>query len=110
MAVAATRPGGTQAHYNAVAATVGLKPQKVKEVVATMMEVAAIELKRVGSFKIARALNMTLTNKPPRERKLVRFGGRLFVCKAKRSRNVVKMKILEKMGKVMKQTCGSSSD
>ena len=100
--------------YKAVAKTVGLKTKKVKEVVEAMMEVAAIELKLVGSFKIANALSMKLMNKPPRKRKLVRIAfaqcERLFVCKAKHSRNVVKMRILKKFRLEMQKTCGDSSD
>ena len=61
-----------------------------------MMEVAAIELKLVGSFKIARALSMKLTKKPARERKLVRFQGVFFIAKAKPERNVATFRVTKK--------------
>ena len=105
------RPGGTQAHYAAIAATVGLKPKKVKEVVEAMMEVAAIELKLVGSFKIANALSMKLTKKPAvTYRKLVSFKGAFFVMKVKPERQEVKMRILKKFRLEMQKTCGDSTD
>ena len=101
------RPGGTQAHYRAVAATLKLKPKKVKEVVEAMFAVAAIELKLVGSFKIARALSMKLTKKPAREyKKLVRFRGACFVCYARPEHNVVKIRSLKWMTKMMERYPG----
>ena len=106
------RPGGNQSHYKAVGETVGLKPKKVKEVVEAMMAVAAIELRVVGTFKIAGAVSMKLKKKPARPKKLVRLTklGRLFVCKSRRAHNIVAMKITKKFRKEMEKTCGDSSD
>ena len=101
------RPGGNQSHYKAVGETVGLKPQKVKEVGEAMMAVAAIELRVVGTFKIAGAVSMKL-KKPARPKKLVRLTklGRLFVCKSRRAHNIVAMKITKKYRKEIEKTCG----
>ena len=97
--------------YATVAKTVGLKTKKVKEVVEAMMEVAAIELKLVGSFKIANALSMKLTKKPAvTHRKLVKFKGALFIMKVKPERHDVKMRILKKFRLEMQKTCGDSTD
>ena len=99
--------------YSTVAKTVGLKTKKVKEIVEAMMAVAAIELKLAGTFNIAGALNMKLKKKPACARKLVRLQGiRLFVCRAKPSRNVVRMAVTKKFKKEMEtqdayeQYCG----
>merc|ERR1719335_1196499 len=55
----------TQA-YGSVAETTGLKQKDVKAVVEGIMDVAAAELKKNGSFKLAGALNMKLKKKPAR--------------------------------------------
>merc|ERR1712232_407403 len=52
------------AAYSSVAETTGLKAKEVKAVVEGLVEVAAAELKKNGSFKIAGALNLKLKNKP----------------------------------------------
>merc|ERR1712166_300855 len=49
--------------YNAVAEKVGLKAKDVKGVFEAMMGVAADQLKKNGSFKIAGALNLKLKKK-----------------------------------------------
>merc|ERR1719324_1905557 len=53
----------TQA-YGSVAETTGLKAKDVKAVVDGILSVAAAELKKTGSFKLAGALNMKLKKKP----------------------------------------------
>merc|ERR1719160_736627 len=53
----------TQA-YSSVAETTGLKAKDVKAVVEGIVGVAAAELKKTGSFKLAGALNMKLKKKP----------------------------------------------
>merc|ERR1712025_1149146 len=50
--------------YQSVAETTGLKTKDVKSVVDTMMGVAAEQVKKSGSFKLAGMLNMKLKNKP----------------------------------------------
>ena len=48
------------AAYSSVAETTGLKAKEVKAVVEGLVEVAAGELKKSGSFKLAGALNLKL--------------------------------------------------
>merc|ERR1712098_961597 len=55
----------TQA-YGSVAETTGLKTKDVKAVIEGMVSVAADQLKKNGSFKLAGALNMKLKKKPAR--------------------------------------------
>merc|ERR1711904_424599 len=52
------------ASYSSVAETTGLKSKEVKAVVEGLIEVAAGELKKNGSFKLAGALNLKLKKKP----------------------------------------------
>merc|ERR1711982_294949 len=52
------------AAYGSVAETTGLKAKEVKAVVEGLVEVAAGELKKNGSFKLAGALNLKLKKKP----------------------------------------------
>jgi len=52
------------AAYGSVAETTGLKAKDVKAVVEGIVAVAAEQLKKSGSFKLAGALNMKLKKKP----------------------------------------------
>merc|ERR1711972_931939 len=52
------------AAYSAVAETTGLKAKDVKGVMEGIVAVAAEELKKSGSFKLAGALNLKLKKKP----------------------------------------------
>merc|ERR1719230_2554109 len=52
------------AAYGSVAETTGLKTKEVKAVMEGLMTLAAEELKKNGSFKLAGALNMKLKKKP----------------------------------------------
>merc|ERR1712187_387110 len=52
------------AAYKSVAESTGLKTKDVKGALEAMMSVAATQLKKVGSFKIAGALNLKLKQKP----------------------------------------------
>merc|ERR1711870_109581 len=52
------------AAYASVAETTGLKTRAVKEVMEALVGVAADQLKKAGSFKIAGALNLKLKQKP----------------------------------------------
>merc|ERR1712098_179400 len=53
--------------YSSVAETTGLKTKDVKAVLEGIIEVAAQELKKNGSFKLAGALNLKLKKKPARK-------------------------------------------
>merc|ERR1712125_234781 len=55
----------TQA-YGSVAETCGLKQKDVKAVIEGIVNVAAEQLKKNGSFNLAGALNMKLKKKPAR--------------------------------------------
>merc|ERR1711907_512725 len=55
----------TQA-YGSIAETTGLKSKDVKAVVEGIVTVAADQLKKNGSFKLAGALNLKLKKKPAR--------------------------------------------
>merc|ERR1711977_785851 len=55
----------TQA-YGSVAETCGLKSKDVKAVIEGIVTVAADQLKKNGSFKLAGALNLKLKKKPAR--------------------------------------------
>merc|ERR1711959_304408 len=57
------------AAYSSVAETTGLKSKDVKAVVDGIIEVAAEQLKKNGSFKLAGALNLKLKKKPARAAK-----------------------------------------
>ena len=52
------------AAYKSVAESTGLKQKEVKDTMEALMSVAAGQLKKVGSFKIAGALNLKLKQKP----------------------------------------------
>merc|ERR1712107_659872 len=54
------------AGYGSVAETTGLKSKDVKAVVEGTVTVAADQLKKNGSFKLAGALNLKLKKKPAR--------------------------------------------
>merc|ERR1711877_54432 len=54
------------AAYKSVAESTGLKTKDVKGALEAMMGIAATQLKKVGSFKIAGALNLKLKQKAAR--------------------------------------------
>merc|ERR1712070_1322637 len=67
MKKAAMKAGGVMTQtgvFQSVAETTGLKTKDVKGVVDAMMNVAAEQVKKSGSFKLAGMLNMKLKNKP----------------------------------------------
>merc|ERR1712093_303943 len=51
---------------NALAASTELKPKQVRAVVTGLLDLAASELKKNGSFKLAGCLNMKVKKKPAR--------------------------------------------
>merc|ERR1712178_107797 len=68
-AMAAMRSGSSSvmtatAAYKSAGESAGLKVKQVKECVEAYMAVAASQLKAVGSFKLAGAINMRLKKKP----------------------------------------------
>merc|ERR1739845_308987 len=85
--------------YQSVAETTGLKTKDVKGTVAAIMDVAAEELKKAGSFKIAGMLNMKLKKKAARPaRKGVNpFTKEPCVFKAKPASKTVKVYAMKKL-------------
>jgi len=80
------------AAYGAVAETTGLKRQDVKSAVEGIMGVAAEELKKNGSFKLAGMLNLKLRKKPatPARKGVNPFTKEPCVFKAKPASKTVK--------------------
>merc|ERR1711907_626013 len=90
------------AAYSSVAETTGLKSKDVKAVMEGIVQIAAEQLKKNGSFKLAGALNLKLKKKPARPaRKGVNpFTKEPCVFKAKPASKTVKafpMKKLKEM-------------
>merc|ERR1712151_204238 len=80
------------AAYKSVAESTGLKAKDVKGAMEALMGVAATELKKNGSFKIARALNLKLKQKPatPARKGVNPFTKEPCVFKAKPASKTVK--------------------
>merc|ERR1711953_1434438 len=78
--------------YASVAETAGLKPKDVKGAVEGLLAVAAVELKKQGSFKIGGALNLKLKSKPatPARKGVNPFTKEPCVFKAKPASKTVK--------------------
>merc|ERR1711924_334711 len=80
------------AAYKSVAETTGFKTSEVKQTVEAMMGVAATQLKKSGSFKIAGMLNLKLKSKPatPARKGVNPFTKEPCVFKAKPASKTVK--------------------
>merc|ERR1712217_753404 len=80
------------AAYGAVAETTGLKVKDVKGVVEGIVAVAAEQLKKSGSFKLAGALNLKLKKKPatPARKSVNPFTKEPCVFKAKPASKTVR--------------------
>merc|ERR1739849_40826 len=92
-------PGHTAtAAYGAVAETTGLKVKDVKGVVEGIVAVAAEQLKKNGSFKLAGALNMKLKKKPatPARKGVNPFTKEPCVFKAKPASKTVRVLPMKK--------------
>merc|ERR1719359_2809609 len=78
--------------YNSVAEKTGLKTKEVKSVMEGLVEIAAQELKKNGSFKLAGALKLKLKKKPARPAKkgINPFTKKPCVFKAKPASKTVK--------------------
>merc|ERR1712187_972095 len=87
------------AAYQSVAETTGLKQKAVKGVVEAMVGVAADQLKKTGSFKIAGALNLKLKQNPatPARRGVNPFTKEPCVFKAKPASKTVKALPMKKL-------------
>merc|ERR1719359_532971 len=87
------------AAYSSVAETTGLKAKEVKMVVEGLVEVAAGELKKNGSFKLAGCLNLKLKKKPatPARKGVNPFTKEPCVFKAKPASKTVRALAMKKM-------------
>merc|ERR1711918_333068 len=87
------------ATYSAVAETTGLKAKDVKGVVEGIVAVAAGELKKNGSFKLAGALNLKLKKKPatPARKGVNPFTKEPCVFKAKPASKTVRALPMKKL-------------
>merc|ERR1719386_92674 len=85
--------------YQSVAESTGLKSKDVRGVVDALMGVAAEQVKKSGSFKLAGMLNMKLKNKPARKaRKGINpFTKEPCVFKAKPASKTVRCLALKKL-------------
>merc|ERR1711866_31586 len=87
------------AAYQSVAETWGLKAKDVKGTMEALMGVAADQLKKVGSFKIAGALNLKLKSKPatPARKGVNPFTKEPCVFKAKPASKTVRALPMKKL-------------
>ena len=87
------------AAYSAVAETTGLKAKDVKGIMEGIVAVAAGELKKNGSFKLAGALNLKLKKKPatPARKGVNPFTKEPCVFKAKPASKTVRALPMKKL-------------
>merc|ERR1712217_150324 len=87
------------AAYSAVAETTGLKAKDVKGIMEGIVAVAADQLKKSGSFKIAGALNLKLKKKPaaPARKGVNPFTKEPCVFKAKPASKTVRALPMKKL-------------
>merc|ERR1712125_85938 len=87
------------AAYKSVAESVGLKTKDVKGTMEALVGVAADQLKKIGSFKIAGALNLKLKQKPatPARKGVNPFTKEPCVFKAKPASKTVKAFPMKKL-------------
>merc|ERR1711918_22148 len=87
------------AAYQSVAESTGLKAKDVKGTVEALISVAADELKKNGSFKIAGALNLKLKKKPatPARKGVNPFTKEPCVFKAKPASKTVRALPMKKL-------------
>merc|ERR1711953_1421650 len=87
------------ADYSAVAETTGLKAKDVKGCIEGIVAVAADELKKNGSFKLAGALNLKLKKKPatPARKGVNPFTKEPCVFKAKPASKTVRALPMKKL-------------
>merc|ERR1712046_194050 len=85
--------------YKSVAESTGLKAKDVKGAMEALMGVAAIELKKTGSFKIAGTLNLKLKQKPatPARKGVNPFTKEPCVFKAKPASKAVRVLPMKKL-------------
>merc|ERR1712151_1274433 len=89
----------TTAAYKSVAESIGLKTKDVKGTMDALVGVAADQLKKTGSFKIAGALNLKLKSKPatPARKGVNPFTKEPCVFKAKPASKTVRALPMKKL-------------
>merc|ERR1712153_249718 len=94
------------AAYTAVAEKTGLKPKDVKAAMEAIIDMAAKEMKKSGSFKLGGALNLKLKNKPAKKamKGINPFTKEPCVFKAKPASKTVRAIPMKKKTKKKKQT------
>merc|ERR1719274_152246 len=85
--------------YSSVAESNGLKPKDVKAATESLLALAADQLKKNGSFKIAGALNLKLKSKPatPARKGVNPFTKEPCVFKAKPASKTVRALPMKKL-------------
>ena len=89
--------------YDAVAVSVGLSPQTVKDVIEQYLTLTAEQMKKSGQFNLGGMLNLKLKVKlATKARKGISpFNGKSCIFKAKRPTKVVKAIPMEKFNKMV---------
>merc|ERR1719389_593274 len=98
----AMKTGGpltTAGAYSSVAETMGLKPKDVKAAVEGLLGLAAAQIKKTGSFKVAGMLNLKLKVKPatPARKGVNPFTKEPCVFKAKPASKTVRALPMKKL-------------
>merc|ERR1712056_84757 len=95
------------AAYKSVAETIGMRTKDVKGAVAAMMDVAAKELKKSGSFKLAGRLNLKLKKKDatPARKGVNPFTKEPCVFKAKPASKTVRALPMKKLKTMVNWGC-----
>merc|ERR1711988_87409 len=85
--------------YSSVAESTGLKPKDVKGIVEGLMGLAAAQVKKNGSFKVAGMLNLKLKSKPasPARKGVNPFTKEPCVFKARPASKTVKALPMKKL-------------
>merc|ERR1711924_536955 len=85
--------------YSSVAESIGLKPKDVKAAVEGLLGLAAAQMKKIGSFKVAGMLNLKLKVKPatPARKGVNPFTKEPCVFKAKPASRAVRALALKKL-------------
>merc|ERR1712023_141457 len=99
------------AAYSAVAETTGLKAKDVKGIMEGIVAVAAGELKKNGSFKLAGALNLKLKKKPatPARKGVNPFTKEPCVFKAKPASKTVRALPMKKLKEMVNRAASRAS-
>merc|ERR1711865_1046951 len=99
-AMKAMKMGGTMTAsgaYSSVAETLGLKPKDVKAAVEGLVAVAAAQIKKTGSFKVAGMLKLKVKAAKPARKGVNPFTKEPCVFKARQASKTVKAYPMKKL-------------